>query len=133
MQPAILAQACHRHDGTAIGLCGLALIVVVEATHFRHHEHSTMLWRLDGASFRAIHRQRQVRAPRVVIGKGVREDAPEVVRTQDDHVVQALAANTPDETLLWFPKICNSENHKSLQRFHIALDDEDLLLLQLFL
>jgi hypothetical protein len=54
MQPANLAQAFHRHGGTAIGLCSLALIVVVEATNFRHHEHSTLLWRLYWASFRAI-------------------------------------------------------------------------------
>ena len=38
-----------------------------------------------------------------------------------------------DQKGLWFLKICNSENHRSLQRFYIALDDEDLLLLQLFL
>jgi hypothetical protein len=78
MEPAHLAQACHRYGGTAIGLCGLALIVVVEATNFRYREHSTTLWRLYGTSFRAIHRQRQVRAPRVVIGQVAREDAPEV-------------------------------------------------------
>jgi hypothetical protein len=30
---------------------------------------------------------------------------------------------------LRFPKIRNSENQQSLQRFHIALDDEGLLLL----
>jgi hypothetical protein len=34
---------------------------------------------------------------------------------------------------LWFPRICSSENLKSLQRFHSALDDEDVLLLQLSL
>jgi hypothetical protein len=31
---------------------------------------------------------------------------------------------------LWFPEMRYSENQQSLQRFHIALDDEDLLLLQ---
>ena len=46
MEPANLAQAFHRYGGTSIGLCGLALVVVVEATNFRHHEHSTTLWRL---------------------------------------------------------------------------------------
>jgi hypothetical protein len=34
---------------------------------------------------------------------------------------------------LWFPRICNSGNQKSLQRFHPTPDDEDLLLLQLLL
>ena len=34
---------------------------------------------------------------------------------------------------LWFPRIRNSENQQSLERFHIALDDEGVLLLQLLL
>ena len=34
---------------------------------------------------------------------------------------------------LWFPRIRNSKNRESLQRFHLALDDEDFLLLQLLL
>lgn len=99
MEPANLAQAFHRYGGTSIGLCCPALIVVVEATNFRHRDHLTTLWRLYWASSRAIHPQRQVRAPRVVIGQIAREDAPEVVLTQHDDVVQAFAANTPDETL----------------------------------
>jgi hypothetical protein len=46
--------------------------------------------------------------------------------------------NTPTSTNryknhLWFPRIRNSENQQSSQGFHIALDDEDLLLLQLLL
>src|SRR5262245_21744698 len=77
----------HRYHGTSTCLSRLSLIVVVEAPNFRHGEHSTPFWRLYWASFRAIHLQRQVRTPGVVIGKVVRDDAPEVALTQDDHVV----------------------------------------------
>jgi hypothetical protein len=94
-----LVHAPHRYNGTSTCLSRLSLIVVVEAPNFRHGDHSTPFWRLYWASIRAIHLQRQVRAPRVVISQVTREDAPEVVLTQDDNVVQAFAANTPDEAL----------------------------------
>ena len=67
MEPANMAHAFHLYGGTSIGLYDLALIVVVEVTDFRDCDHWTMRWRLYWASFRAIHLQRQVRAPRVVI------------------------------------------------------------------
>lgn len=39
----------------------------------------------------------------------------------------------PQVFKVWFPRIRDSGNQQSLQRFHITLDDEDLLLLQLLL
>ncbi len=55
-----------------------------------------------------------------------RRGHPSISRTEVGHQMTWSEA-------LWFPRIRNSEKQQSLQRFHIALDDENLLLLQLLL
>src|SRR5262249_50219983 len=53
----------------------------------------------DGARFRIIHRERQMRPPPVIIGKGAGQDARQMMHLEDHHMGQGLPADTPDQSL----------------------------------
>jgi hypothetical protein len=66
------------------------------------------LWRLDHAAsvggldlpgLRAIHLQRRVRSPSVVVGEVVSEDPPEMPFVDHDRVIEAVASDGPDQSL----------------------------------
>jgi hypothetical protein len=47
--------------------CSLSLIMMMEASHFRHCNHPASIRRGDGAWFWAIHGEREMRAPAMVL------------------------------------------------------------------
>ena len=56
------------------------LLMVMEPTDFRHRE--------DGAGFRTIHRERQMRPPPVIIGKVAGQDARQTTTLESNMSVQ---------------------------------------------
>jgi hypothetical protein len=73
--------------------------MVMEPTDFRHGDHLALVWREDGARHRTIHCQRQVCSPLRIIGQVAGQDARQMVLVEDHHMVQALPADTPDQSL----------------------------------
>ena len=71
----------------------------MEPTDFRYRDHSAPGSREDGARFRTIHRERHMRLPPVIIGKVASQDARQMVLVEDHHMIQALPADTPDQSL----------------------------------
>jgi hypothetical protein len=70
---------------------------MMQPTYFRNFPHKSNFWRLDLARDRCVHIQRPVRAPAMIVSKVLSQLSPQMALVQDDHVIQAFAANTPDE------------------------------------
>src|SRR5262245_39910163 len=79
--------------------CRLPFIMVLQPTHFWHFPDQANLRPMDRPRERTIHLQGSVRAPLMVILKVLGQQPPQMSLVQDDHVVQALATDTPDEPL----------------------------------
>ena len=97
--------ACHT--GASVGdravvesgSGGEAFVALVKPADLRNRDHLAAVWRLDGASIRAVFVERQMGA-RVVIVIGVRDQDPaQVPLVNHDHMVKALAANRADDAL----------------------------------
>jgi hypothetical protein len=95
-----------RHTGATIGDCaakrgsgGEAFVTMVKPADLRNRDHLAAIWRLDGASIRAVFVERQMGA-RVVIVIGVRDQDPTQVPLVDhNYMVKTLAANRADDAL----------------------------------
>jgi|SRR5262245_66338711 hypothetical protein len=72
---------------------GLSLIMMMESSHFRHRNHPASIWRGDGAWLWAIHGEREMRAPAMVIVEILLQEPLEVTFAQHDHVIQAPTAD----------------------------------------
>jgi hypothetical protein len=76
--------------------------MMVKPSHFRDGNDLATLGWLDGTWHWTIHRERQMRAPVVIISKVAGQDAREMPLVEDHYVVQALPADTPDQSLhIW--------------------------------
>ena len=75
----------------------LPLIVMMQPTHFWDFPDPSMLRSLNRPRYRRIHLQRPVRAPMLVILDVTGQEPPPMSLMQDHHVVQACAADTPDQ------------------------------------
>jgi hypothetical protein len=73
------------------------LIVVMQPTHVWDFPDPSNLRPLDRPRYRTIHVQRPVRAPVMIVSEVPGQEPPQISLVQDDHVVQACAADTPDE------------------------------------
>ncbi len=72
---------------------------MVKPADLRNRDHLAVVWRLDGASIRAVFVERQMR-PRAVIVIDVRDqDAAQMALVDHNYMVQALAANRTDDRL----------------------------------
>src|SRR5881409_3049888 len=70
---------------------------MLQATHFGDFpDRSKRRW-VHRSGRWTIHRQRQMRAPVMVIGKIRGEEALQMLCAEHDHVIETLAADTPDE------------------------------------
>jgi hypothetical protein len=68
----------------------------MEATHFREGDDRALLRRLHRAGVRAIHGQRQMRTPAVVIVRIAGQEAPEVALAEDHNLIQAFPPGAAD-------------------------------------
>ena len=69
---------------------------MVKPADLRNRDYLAAVWRLDGASFRAVFVERQM-GPRAVIIIDVREqDAAQMTFVDHNYMVQTLAANRSD-------------------------------------
>jgi len=73
--------------------------MVMEPPEFGYCDHLPALGTLDRPWLWTIHRQGQRRPPRMIRGKVMRQDTREMARVEDVHMVQALAADTPNQPL----------------------------------
>jgi hypothetical protein len=72
---------------------------MMQPTQLWHFTDQANLRPLGRPRHRAIHVQRPVRAPMMVILEVLGQQPSEMSRVQDEHVVQALAMDAPDEPL----------------------------------
>ena len=75
---------------------GAPLAVPIETASFLDLYDIAFLGSLDRARLGAVHGERAVAAPAVVVLEVVGEEPAQVTLTEDDDVVEALAANTAD-------------------------------------
>jgi hypothetical protein len=73
--------------------------VAIEAAGFRDLHDMSVLGPLHRPRCWAVHGERAVTAPAVIVLEVVAEKPPQVPLLEDDDVVQALAADTPDHPL----------------------------------
>jgi|SoiMethySBSTD1v2_1073268.scaffolds.fasta_scaffold179334_2 hypothetical protein len=62
--------------------------MVMEPTDFQYRDHSALGNREDEAGFRTIHRERHMRPPPVIIGKGSGQGAPQTTTLESHMSVQ---------------------------------------------
>ena len=95
-------RECHRSVGerTAIErLCGDAIVTVVQAADLWHRDHPSGRRRRNGPRDRRVLAQREMRACVQVVGEVVPEHPPQPGLVRDDHVVQVLTSDRPDDAL----------------------------------
>jgi hypothetical protein len=73
--------------------------MVMQAPNFGESHDLTCLGWLHASRHWAIHRQRQMGPPAVIIGKVAREDALEMPLVKDEHMIQTLPTDTADQAL----------------------------------
>src|SRR5262249_50296905 len=78
-------------------LGGAAFAVTMQTAHFTNLDHRTLCWRLYSSRLRCVFAQRQVSSPPMVISAVRRECSMQRVFAEYDDMIQALAANGPDE------------------------------------
>jgi len=79
-------------------LCGPPFMVMQPA-HFRHRDDGTLIGELYRPTVMCIHGQRQVRAPAVITRNLPPQNTATMPLAEDDHELQALPPNAPDEAL----------------------------------
>jgi hypothetical protein len=75
------------------------LIVMMQPIHVWNFPDPPKLRPLDRPRYRTIHLQGPVRTPMMVILNVPGQEPPEMSLVQDDHVIQAFTADTPDQPL----------------------------------
>jgi hypothetical protein len=73
------------------------LVMMMQPTHVWDFRDRSNLRLLDQPRHRTIHLQRPVHAPVMIIAKVFGQEPPQMAPVQDNHVVQAFAADTPDQ------------------------------------
>src|SRR4029077_14188172 len=76
-----------------------SFIMMMQPTHLWDFPDWAKLWPLDRPRQRTIHVQGSVRTPVMIILEVTGQQPPEMALVQDDHVVQAFAADTHDQPL----------------------------------
>jgi hypothetical protein len=71
--------------------------MMMQPTHLWDFPDWAKLWPLDRPRHGTIHGQRPVRTPLMVIAEVVGQEPPQMVLVQDHYVVQAVAAETPNQ------------------------------------
>src|SRR5919198_507850 len=76
-----------------------SFIMMMQPTHLWDFPDWANLWPLDRSRHWTIHIQGPVHTPMMVITKVPGQEPPEMSLVQDDHMVQAFTADTPDQPL----------------------------------
>jgi hypothetical protein len=71
------------------------LVVMMQSAHFREGDHRALFRRRHRAGVRAVHGQRQMRAPAMVMLEIAGQEAPEVALAQHDPPIQTLPPVLP--------------------------------------
>lgn len=71
---------------------------MVQAAHLRELDHSPEFWGLHWPRNRAVLRQRPMWTSAVIVVEVVLEDFLEVAFPDDDNLIEAFAADGPDES-----------------------------------
>jgi hypothetical protein len=79
------------------GYAGQPFIMVMQSANVRELEDRTPIRRVHRSRVRAIHVQRQVRAPTMVVVEVGSERPPEMALAEYDDVVEAVAADAADQ------------------------------------
>ena len=74
-----------------------SLIVMMQPSYVWDLPDQSMLRSLNRPWHRTIHVQGPVRAPVMMIMEVVGQEPPQMALVQDDHVIQAITADTADE------------------------------------
>jgi hypothetical protein len=88
-----------REDSRVLMLRCPPDVAVMQATDFGNREDHAERWRLDMPSIGSVLLEREVSAGPVIVREVRREDSPKVTLTENDDMVQALAADGADESL----------------------------------
>ncbi len=70
---------------------------MMKTSEVRERDNVSLLRSLDGAGFRALLGQGQMRSRSVIIAEIQTQQALEVRRIEHDEMIQALTANRPDQ------------------------------------
>ena len=80
-------------------LGGTSFVAVVQTADFRGRNHTTFSRTLYPSRCGRVFRQGEMGPRSVMVSKVSGEQAPQVRMVEDNHVVQALAANRSDQAL----------------------------------
>src|SRR6266850_6598278 len=81
------------------GLCGDAVVAVVEPADLRTCDDAPGRWRHRRARSRRVFTKREMCARAHVVHDVVRQDSMEPCHAEDDHVIETLTPNGTDHTL----------------------------------
>jgi hypothetical protein len=73
--------------------------MVMEPTDVRHGDHFPTLWELDRSRRWTVHRQQQMGTTPMIISQGAGQEALQMPRMPEDHLIQTRAADAPHEAL----------------------------------
>ena len=71
--------------------------MMMQPTHLRDFPDRAKLWPLDWPRHRTIHVQRPMCTPAMIIPEITSQKPPQMLLVEDEHVVRAIATDTPDE------------------------------------
>ena len=98
-EAAVLLQALDpvlaSHRMRVLG--SAAFVVMMQTAHFTMLHHSTLCWRLYSSRLRCVFVERQVSSPPMVISAVRRECPMQRAFAEYDDMIEALAANGPNE------------------------------------
>src|SRR3954447_25106668 len=101
--------------------------MVVETTEFTNLDHITFGAGLFSSELRSVFAERQMRAPAVVIGNIRRESTTERALSEDDHMIQTLAAEGTNEPFDISPLPGRSRRRKHLFDAHSSYLIDEIL------
>ena len=95
-------QACGSHgsrDACDAASSGSgSLVVMVQPAEIINLDHATATSRMDVSMFGAIHLQRLMSSPPVIVVEVAGEDATQMPLVQDNHVIKAFATDASDQS-----------------------------------
>jgi hypothetical protein len=73
--------------------------MVVETSNLGHFYHLAVPGSLHRPEFRTIHAKREMGAKPLIIGQVIRQQTPEMLRVEDDEMIEQVTADTANHPL----------------------------------